>query len=201
MPVTVEESWKRSWQWKRWWQYNESHCQCMWTYIYCSVTSTILQQSLARLFNSHWQDYSTITGTIFQQSLSWLINSGWHDSSTFTGIILLQPLVQLFNSDWHDSSTVTCTILQHSRSRFFLFSMQAEFFNSDVHCWRIVPCTSNTTQIPGGVLRKKEFFKNVAKFTGNSCARENTCELCKIFKNTTFTEQLRTTASEMWILQ
>ena len=43
---------------------------------------------------------------------------------------------------------------------------------------------------------KKGFLQNFAKFTGNSCARGNTCEFCKIFKNTFFTEQLRMTASE-----
>ena len=32
--------------------------------------------------------------------------------------------------------------------------------------------------------------------TGNSCARGNTCEFCKIFKNTIFIDQLRTTASK-----
>ena len=46
-----------------------------------------------------------------------------------------------------------------------------------------------------GVLRKKVSL-NFAKFTGNSYARGNTCEFCKIFKNTCFTEQLRTTASK-----
>ena len=46
-----------------------------------------------------------------------------------------------------------------------------------------------------GVLQKK-IFLNFAKFTGNSCAWGNTCGFCKIFKNTFFTEQLRTTASE-----
>ena len=43
---------------------------------------------------------------------------------------------------------------------------------------------------------KKRFSLKLAKFTGNSCARGRTCEFCKIFKNTFFTEQLRTTASE-----
>ena len=38
-----------------------------------------------------------------------------------------------------------------------------------------------------GVLRR---------LTGNSCGRVNTCEFCKIFENTFFAEQLRTTASE-----
>ena len=47
-----------------------------------------------------------------------------------------------------------------------------------------------------GVLRKKVFFKFCAKYTGSSCARGNTCEFCKVFKNTFFTEQLWTTASE-----
>ena len=53
----------------------------------------------------------------------------------------------------------------------------------------------------GGALRKKVFFKNITKFTGNSCARGNTCEFCKIFWNTFFTQQLRTTAFKMQTLQ
>ena len=137
----------------------------------CSGTGAILQQSLARLFNSHWHDCSTVTGTVVQQSLTLFFNSGWHDSSTVTGtviqqslaglinrgwhdpltvtgIIFQQVLARLFNSHWYDSPTVTGTIIQQSRARFFLFSMLAEFFNSDVHCWRIVPCTRNTTHVP-----------------------------------------------------
>ena len=46
-----------------------------------------------------------------------------------------------------------------------------------------------------GVLRKKAFFK-ISQIHRKLCARGNTCEFCKIFKNTFFTEQIRTTASE-----
>ena len=52
----------------------------------------------------------------------------------------------------------------------------------------------------GGVLRKKVFFKmsqNSEEIPGD---RGDICDLCKIFKNTFFTEQLRTIASEMQIL-
>ena len=74
----------------------------------CStVTGTIVQQSLARLFNSCWHGYSTVAGVIIQQSLAQLFNSGWHDSSTVTGIIFQQSLARFFDSGWHDSSTVT----------------------------------------------------------------------------------------------
>ena len=31
-----------------------------------SVAGTVVQQSLAQLFNSRWQDSSEVTGTIFQ---------------------------------------------------------------------------------------------------------------------------------------
>ena len=48
------------------------------------VTGTIVQQSLARLFNSRWKDCSTVTGTIVQQSL---------------GTIVQQPSARLFNSN------------------------------------------------------------------------------------------------------
>ena len=48
---------------------------------------------------------------------------------------------------------------------------------------------------------KKGVLYNLAKFTGSTCARRNSFELYPIFKNTSFTEQLRTTASEMRTLQ
>ena len=108
-----------------------------------AVTGMILQQWLAWFFNSHWHDSSTATGTILQQSLAWFFNSHWHDSLTVTGMIAQQALAWLFNRHWHDCSTVTGTILQQSRARFF--SVLIEFFNSDVHCWRMVPWTRNTT--------------------------------------------------------
>ena len=47
-----------------------------------------------------------------------------------------------------------------------------------------------------GVLREKIFFKISQNSQKTPVARGNTCEFCKIFKNTFFTEQLRTTASE-----
>ena len=75
---------------------------------------------------------------ILQQSLAPLFNSYC--------MIIQQWLARLFfNSHWHDCSTVTDTIVQQSRARFFLFSKLSEFFKSDVNCWRIVPCTRNTT--------------------------------------------------------
>ena len=113
-----------------------------------------LQQSLARLFNSGWHDSSIVTGTIAQQSLAQICNSGWHDSSTVAGTIIQQSLARLFNSHWHDSSTVTVKI--------FFFIMLVEFFNSDVHCWRIVPCTRNTTHDPVFLIFPKGqwFFLN-----------------------------------------
>ena len=77
----------------------------------------ILQQSLARLFNSGWHDSSTVTGIILQQSLARLFNSGWHDSPAVTSIILQQSLARFLNSGWHDSSTVTGIILQQSLAR------------------------------------------------------------------------------------
>ena len=89
-----------------------------------TVTGTILQQPLARLFNSHWHNYSTVTGTIIQQSLEWIFISGWHDCSTVAGTIIQQSLAQLFNSHWHDCLTVTGTIIQQ---------WLAWFFNSDWH--------------------------------------------------------------------
>ena len=72
----------------------------------------------------------------------------WRGCSTVTDTIMQQLLARSFNSHWHDSSAVAGMILQQSRARFFIFSTLAEFFNSDVHCWRIVPCTRYTTHDP-----------------------------------------------------
>ena len=82
--------------------------------------------TLARLFNSRWQNCSTVAGTIIQQSLARFFNNHWHDSSRVTGTIPQQWLARLFNSHWQDSSTVmgkifpffyAGRILQQSRSR------------------------------------------------------------------------------------
>ena len=114
----------------------------------------ILQQTLARFLNSHWRDCSTVTGMTIQQSLAWFFISRWRDSWTVAGMILRQSLARFFNSYWHDCSTVTGTIVQQLLAQFFnskgnnFFYRLAEFFNSDVHCWRIVPCTRNTTHDP-----------------------------------------------------
>ena len=113
----------------------------------CSTVAGTIVLSLTKFFNSHWHDYSTVTGTISQQSLTWLFNSDLHNCSTVAGTIVQQRLTwffngqtRLFNSHWHDSSTVT--------GWFFLFSMLAEFFNSEDHWWRIVPCTRNMAHDP-----------------------------------------------------
>ena len=95
----------------------------------------ILQQWLARLFNSHWHDCSRVTGTIVQQSLARLFNSHWHECSTVTGIILQQSLARLFNSHWHDYSTVTGMIDQQWLARFF----NSHWYNSSTVTGRIIP--------------------------------------------------------------
>ena len=83
-----------------------------------------------------------------QKSLAQSFYSNSYDCPTVTATIIQQWLAQFFNSLWHNSSTFTGTILQQSLARFFLFPMLAEFLNSDVHCWRIMPCTMNTTYDP-----------------------------------------------------
>ena len=92
----------------------------------------ILQQWLARLFNSHWHDCSTVTGRIIQQWLVWLSNSHWHDFSTGTGTIDQQWLARFFNSHWHNSSTVTSTIVEQPLAGLFSSQGQSFFFL----CWR-----------------------------------------------------------------
>ena len=88
------------------------------TFTCWTVAGTVIQQSLARLLNSHWHDYSAVQN-YGQQSMARLINNRWNDFSTVTGTIVQQLLARLFNSGWHDSSTVTGIILQQSPARFF----------------------------------------------------------------------------------
>ena len=113
-----------------------------------TVTGMIVQQSLAQFFNIYWHDSSTVTVVIIQQLLWQMFNSHWHDSSTVTGMIVKQSLGRLCNIRCHNFSTVTGTVVQQWWARFFPFSMLAEFFNSDVQCWRIMPCTRNATHDP-----------------------------------------------------
>ena len=54
-------------------------------------------------------------------------------------MIVQQLLAQFISSRWHNSSTVAGAILQ--QSSYFFLCVLAEFFNSDVHCWRIVSVT------------------------------------------------------------
>ena len=107
----------------------------------CSnLTGTIDQQSLALFFNSYRYSSSTVTGTIAQQSLPWLLKSHWHDYSTVAGIVFQQLQARMFNRHWHDCLAVT--------GKIFSFFILAEFFISDIHCWRIMPCTRNTIHDP-----------------------------------------------------
>ena len=148
------------------------------------VSGTIVQQSLAPLFNSHWYDFSLAAGMIVQPSLAHLFNSHWHDYSTVAGTIVQQSLVQLFNSHWHYYSTVAGMIVQQSRARFFLFSMLAEFFNIDVHCWRIVPCTRNTAHDPSPTIKRPEVRHEACNFTKKkTLAQAFSCEFCEISNN------------------
>ena len=73
------------------------------------------------LLNCRCYSCSKVTGTMLQQSLAWLFDSDWHDSSTVSGTIVQQSLAQLCNSGWYDYSTVTGTILQQWLARFFSF--------------------------------------------------------------------------------
>ena len=106
----------------------------------CStVASTIVQQLLARFCNGRWHNSSAVTRTIFQQSLAQLFHNCWQNLSTVADTIVQQSLARLVNSHWHDSSTVKI---------IFIFSVLAIFFNSGIHIYRIVPCTTNTTHYP-----------------------------------------------------
>ena len=93
-----------------------------------TVAGTILQQSLERLFSSHWHNYSKVAGTILQQSLAEFFNSDCHDCPVVTDTTVQQSLAWLFNSHWHDYSVVTGMIVQQSLARFFNSHGQDSFF-------------------------------------------------------------------------
>ena len=57
---------------------------------------TIIQQSMARFFNSNWHDCSTVAGTVIQQSLARFFNSHGQDF--------------LFFLRWQNFSTVMLTV-------------------------------------------------------------------------------------------
>ena len=102
---------------------------CKYFDYYLTVASTIVQQSMARLFNSHWHECSTVTGTVAQQSQARLFNSCWRDCSTVTGTIVQQSLTRLFNRHWHDFLTVTGTIVQQFADTIVQQSL-VQLFNS-----------------------------------------------------------------------
>ena len=66
------------------------------------VVDTIIQQSLALFFNSHWHNCSTVAGKIVQQSLAIFFNSHSQYFFFYAGKIS-------FNSEVHVSSIVPCT--------------------------------------------------------------------------------------------
>ena len=81
-----------------------------------------------------------------EQSCEWLSKNSANDCQTIV-IVTELSLAWLFNSCWHNLSAVAGTILQQLLARFFnnqvifFLCVLAEFFNSDVHCWRIVSVT------------------------------------------------------------
>ena len=85
----------------------------------CSVTGTVVQQSLARLINSHRHDSLTVTDMVLQELLAWFFNSHWQDYSAVPGTIRQQLLTPLFNNLWHDCPTAMGKILQQWLARFF----------------------------------------------------------------------------------
>ena len=136
----------------------------------------VVQQSLARLFNSHWHNSSIVAGKILQQSLARFFNSGWHNSSIFTGAIVQQSLARLFNSrwhdiqqslawlfnsHWHDYSTVAAMTLQQSLAQLFnshwhnsstvtgtiLQPLLAQFFNSGRQDFFFFLCWQNSSTV------------------------------------------------------
>ena len=94
-------------------------------------------------------------------------------------------------SDYSEENTCKNEVLLHHRKQLNIFTphLLIYYIQYQNRKSRLVQMPEAAT---GGVLQKRK---------RNSCTRGNTCEFCKIYKNTFFTEQLRTTASEMRILQ
>ena len=123
----------------------------------------IVQHSLARLINSHWDDSSIVAGTIHQQSLAQLFDSHWRDCSTVTGTIVQQSLARLFNSHgqnfffflyWQNSSTVMFTVEESShvpRIRHMILFFQCVTYlllilNSNMNWLKYNRCKIRTQQ-------------------------------------------------------
>ena len=63
-----------------------------------TVAGTVVQQSLAQFFNSHWHDCSTVTGTIMQVWLAWFFNSHGQEFSFFYAGRILQQWCSLLTN-------------------------------------------------------------------------------------------------------
>lgn len=111
------------------------------------LVGMILEQSLAGLDNSHWNDCATLTDTIVQQLLPRLFNSLWQVSSKCTSTFVQQSLVSLFNKHWYDCSTVSGCYSSRIQI-IFLFPTLARFIKCGIHWWRILPCSGNAAYDP-----------------------------------------------------
>ena len=105
------------------------------------VVDTMIQLSLAQLFNSHKHDCSTV--------LAQLVNSHWYDSSLVAGTTVQQSLARLFNSGGrHDCSTVTGKIFFLCWQNSLTVKITVKELCHVPGIQRIVPCARNTTHDP-----------------------------------------------------
>ena len=89
------------------------------------------------LLKNHAKDSWKILPVTIEELHQWLLKNCCRDSwriveKTVTGMIVRQSLARLFNS--------------HRQS--FPFFYAGRILLQYVHCWRIVPCTKNTTHDP-----------------------------------------------------
>ena len=132
-----------------------------------TVAGTVVQQSLALLFNSHWHDCLTVTGTIIQQLLARFLNGHWHNSSTVIDTIVQQWLARFFNSHWHNSSTVTGAILQQWMARLFSSHGRDFFFFLRWQNFSTVMFTAEASCHVTGIrhiIRELFFTNHLSKF-------------------------------------
>ena len=123
VPATVEE-------WYHWLLSNPAN-NC-WTLV--PVPAEELCQWLLK---NHAKDSWKILPVTIEELHQWLLKNCCRDSwriveKTVTGMIVRQALAQLFNG--------------HRQS--FPFFYAGRILLQYVHCWRIVPCTKNTTHDP-----------------------------------------------------
>ena len=134
--------------------------------------------TLAKLFYSRWHDRS-VTGTILQQSLAGLFNSRWYDTLTVTGTIVQQSLARFFNSHgqdfcfflcWQNSSAVKITVEKSCHVPGIRHMIQMDLTNSALSQQIDTTCTCcNVCKVQDilflGFLKESEHDEVIRQFS------------------------------------